>query len=219
MTQKLQKLKTNMLVILDLTQNLLQAQANFITKKIFDAKIIELQNNIKKLQTFDSSYFRGKSHFEEDGAQNCLIFQPIIRYFKVNAISILLNIFCHGNLDYLDKGLSAETIKPPTTCDNNLTPTINYYYAAKIRVKSTGSCLKQPKILHTHGKVVNIYTDYELGASGSNNSNPTLKNCSFGAVSLTKNADIDKYGHSGYGTVFDRRSSFSFPGGGFGQNI
>ena len=80
----------------------------------------------------------------------------------MNAISILLNIFCHGNLDYLDKGLSTETIKPPTTCDNNLTPTINYYYAAKIRVKSAGSCLKQPKILHTHGKVVNIYTDYEL---------------------------------------------------------
>ena len=36
---------------------------------------------------------------------------------------------------------------------------------------------------------------------------------------LTKNADIDKYRYSGYGTGFDRRSSFSFPGGGFGQNI
>ena len=38
-------------------------------------------------------------------------------------------------------------------------------------------------------------------------------------VTLTKNADIDKYGYSGYGTGFDRRSSFSFPGGGFGQNV
>ena len=36
---------------------------------------------------------------------------------------------------------------------------------------------------------------------------------------MTKNADIDKYGYSGYGTGFDRRSSFSFPGGGFGQYI
>ena len=41
----------------------------------------------------------------------------------------------------------------------------------------------------------------------------------FGAVTLTKNADIDKYGYSGYGIGFDRRSSFSFPSGGFGQNI
>ena len=36
---------------------------------------------------------------------------------------------------------------------------------------------------------------------------------------MTKNADIDKYGYSGYRTGFNRRSSFSFPGGGFGQNV
>ena len=36
---------------------------------------------------------------------------------------------------------------------------------------------------------------------------------------MTKNADIDKYGYSGYETGFDRRSSFSFLGGGFGQNV
>ena len=29
---------------------------------------------------------------------------------------------------------------------------------------------------------------------------------------------MDKYGYSGYGSGFDTRSSFSFPGGGFGQN-
>ena len=36
---------------------------------------------------------------------------------------------------------------------------------------------------------------------------------------MTKNADIDKYGYSGYGIGFDTRSKCSFPGGGFGQNI
>ena len=40
-----------------------------------------------------------------------------------------------------------------------------------------------------------------------------------GAVTLTRNADIDKYSYSGYGIGFDRRSSFSFTGGGFGQNV
>ena len=53
----------------------------------------------------------------------------------------------------------------------------------------------------------------------SSNSDPTIKSCLFGAVTLTKNADIEKYKYSGYGIGFDRRSSFSFPGGGFGQNI
>ena len=45
----------------------------------------------------------------------------------------------------------------------------------KIRWKFNGSCLKQPKIPYTHGKVVNIYIVYELVASGSNNGDPTLK--------------------------------------------
>ena len=36
---------------------------------------------------------------------------------------------------------------------------------------------------------------------------------------MTKNVDIDKYGYSGYGIGFDRRSSFSFPGGRFVQNV
>ena len=41
----------------------------------------------------------------------------------------------------------------------------------------------------------------------------------FGAVTLTKNADIDEYGYFGYGIGFDRRESFSFPGDGHGQNV
>ena len=41
----------------------------------------------------------------------------------------------------------------------------------------------------------------------------------FGAVELTKIADIDKYKYFGYGIGFDRRGSFSVPSGGFGQNV
>ena len=58
-----------------------------------------------------------------------------------------------------------------------------------------------------------------MGALSSHNNDPTLKNCLFGAVTVTKNADIDKYGYSGYGIGFDRRSIFSFASGGFGQNV
>ena len=116
------------------------------------------------------------------------------------------------------KGLSAETIKPPSTSDNSLTLLIDYV-GNKIRLKFSGSCLKQPKPEYTQGAIVNIYIVCELGVPGSNNNYPTLQNCLFGAVSFTKNADIDKYRYSGYGIGFDRRSRFSFPVGGFGQNI
>ena len=36
---------------------------------------------------------------------------------------------------------------------------------------------------------------------------------------MTKNADFSKYKYSVYGTAFDRKSSFSFPAGGNGQNV
>ena len=122
-------------------------------------------------------------------------------------------------LSWKSKGLSDNSIKPPATSNNSLALTINYYYPSKIRVKFTRSCLEQDKVTFNHGKVVNIYIVYELGVSTSSDSDPTMKNCLFGAVTLTKNADIDKYGYSGYGIGFDRRSSFSFPGSGFSQNI
>ena len=92
------------------------------------------------------------------------------------------------------------------------------YVGNKVRVKFDGSCLKQSnKLTNTHRTIVNIYIVYELSASSSRNNDSTLKNCLFGAVTLTKNADID--GYSGYGIGFHRRSRFSFPGGGFGQNV
>ena len=67
--------------------------------------------------------------------------------------------------------------------------------------------------------MIDIYIVYELSASSSHVNDPTLKNCLFGAVTLTKNADIDKYGYSGYGIGFDRRGRFSLPVGGYGQNV
>ena len=82
------------------------------------------------------------------------------------------------NTDYIlswkSKGLSDESFKLPTTSDNSLNPKLNFY-GTKIRVKCTGSCLKQPKITYNHGKVVNIYIFYELGASSSHFDDPTLK--------------------------------------------
>ena len=47
---------------------------------------------------------------------------------------------------------------------------------------------------------------------------PTIENCLFGAVSLTKNTvNVDIYKYSGHGTGLDRRGTFSV-GKGFGRN-
>ena len=66
------------------------------------------------------------------------------KYFKLNSI---VNIIDHV-LSWRSKGISNESIKPPTTTDNSLRPKLSYY-GTKIRVQFTGSCLKQPKFTFT----------------------------------------------------------------------
>ena len=76
---------------------------------------------MNKLKTFDSSYFIGIGHFDEDGTQKYLVFQPMTKYFKL--IANILSI-----LSRQTKGLSNENIGPPTT---SLSPSI-YYVGNKI---------------------------------------------------------------------------------------
>ena len=86
-------------------------ETNFdYTVSRLDSKIAEnetknesIQNELKELKTFDLGYFIGKSYFEEDGAQNYLVFQPIRRYFKIIANSKYIS-------SWISKGLYDETI-------------------------------------------------------------------------------------------------------------
>ena len=184
------------------------AHAKLVTKKDFDNRVSSLdskilvnkpkndsiENELKKRKTFNSGYFIGKSHFEEDGSQNYLVFQPINRYFKVIAntdyICDYYNTDFYYNTDYI--GNLMDYLLKLLSHLLRLTPALGYY-GTKTRVKFTGSCLKQPNISYTDSTIVNIYIVYELDASSFHNNDPTQKNCLFGAVTLTKNADIDKY--------------------------
>ena len=170
--------------------------------------LIEKLLQIKHFLNVIIRYYRGKQYFDEgSGKQNYLVFLPINKYFKLNSVA--------GAADYVlswqSKGLSNESIKPTTTTNDSLTPKLNYY-GTKTKTKFTGSCLKQSRHILTHENVVNIYIVDELAASSSHTNDPTIKNCLFGA-------EIEKYKYSGYGIGFDRRSSFSIPRGGFGQNV
>ena len=146
-----------------------------------------------------------------DGLQAYLILQPVRRYIKIITSTKYIS-------ERKSKGLSDQSIKPPTTSNNGLTPPISYY-GYKIRLKFNGSCLKQPKVSYTHEKTVNIYIVYQLAGSSSHSDDPTLKSCLFGAVTLTEKVDVDNCGYSGYGIGIDTKCSLSFPDGGFGQNV
>ena len=125
-----------------------------------------------------------------------------------------------GNYIYFwkSKGLSGEGINSITASNHSITPKISYY-GGKIGVKFNGSCLKQDKATYSHGTIANIYIVYEISKTYNISGYPTLKNCLFGAVTLTKHADIDHYKYSGYGIGFDRKGEFSFGSNGFGRNV
>ena len=179
------------------------AQANLVTKTDFDNSVSSLdskiaanktknesiENEIKKLKILDLSYFIGKSHFEEDGTQNYLVFQPIQRYFK--------RIVSVGNSNHIyqwkSNGLRDERINSIKTSDYRITPYLIYYDTNKIRVKFDGGCLKQDPGSVFHGGIVNVYIVYEISKNINISSDyPTLETCLFGAIKLTKNTDIKK---------------------------
>ena len=67
------------------------------------------------------------------------------------------------------------------------------YVGTKTTVEFKETCLRQDKISFVHGKVVNINIAYEVNKNFEIGSYPTLEDCLFGAVKLTKHLDIDQY--------------------------
>ena len=121
----------------DIFKARLAAQTDLIRKPEFDFKLKEIsdrvtknktkhllvENKLKKLQKFDAAYFRGKSHFEEDGTQNYLVFQPMYRYFKrIAGVG-------SGNYIYFwkSKGLSDERLRSITASNYKITAELSFY--------------------------------------------------------------------------------------------
>ena len=74
-------------------EGLLQKKVNadLVKNTALDKKVVTLatkaeskaeQDKITKLKVLDSSYFCGKSSFEDSGTEIYLLFQPMCRYFK-----------------------------------------------------------------------------------------------------------------------------------------
>ena len=84
----------------------------------------------------------GKSYFDEDGSENYLVFQSILKYFTLNNKWIT---------KWKSQGLSNESLEVVSRSNNNLTPAINYYGERK-RLKFTRSVLQQKRVIYSHKK-------------------------------------------------------------------
>ena len=95
-----------------------------LKKKDYNTKITSIESNVKKLQAYDLSCFRGKQYFEEgDAKQNYLVFLPLRKYFKLNTIDGVVDRV----LSWQSKGLSNESIEHRTTSNNSLNLKLSYY--------------------------------------------------------------------------------------------
>ena len=92
-----------------------------ISKRITSSKTkhLPVENELKKLQEFDASYFR------DDGPQNYLVFQPMYKYFKMVG---------HEISSWESKGFSNEKISFITTFNYSLAPKL-IYRSATIRLE------------------------------------------------------------------------------------
>ena len=154
-----------------------------MTKTDFDAKLSSLnrkitankskhllvENEFKKLKTFDSICFSAKVTLKK--MQNCLVFQPIQRYFKRIAGIGNGNHIYYGK----SKGLSDERINSIKTSDYGITSYLSYYDTNEIRVKFNEGCLKKDQGTFLHGGIVNVYIVYKVSKNINIRDYPTLE--------------------------------------------
>ena len=205
-------------------------QANLINKTDFDDKMKSLnkkntsnktkyvlvENEFKKLQTFDSSLFIIQSYFNNDGVQlPYLIFQPI--YKTITTFDGLKDTVS----EWESKGLSNQKITCTHVTNVNVFPKLVWMNNTRIRLKFKGSCLKQEhRAPFTPKNGVKLFIVHELDSWPSDlNTDFTLGGFLFGSVKLTKDPDPDKYSYSVYDIGFNTRGYLSLPDGKVGKNV
>ena len=142
------------------------AQANLVTKTDFDAKLkrisdrvtsnaskhLLVENELKKLKTLNLSYILGKNYFEgNDGAQNTVVFQTMLKHFKS---------FNGNQIDkWRSKGLSNQYLNLAGTVGNMvLSEPIKPIH---IILRGKGLLYQKNNDIITGGPMINIYIVYK----------------------------------------------------------
>ena len=93
---------------------------NELSKLSEKVKLISTKGLIKDLMN-GYSICNGAKYLIKDGPQNCIIFQPFLKYFYASRITVNVRIMV-----WKSKGLSDESIKLLATPDNSLKSKLYY---------------------------------------------------------------------------------------------
>ena len=123
-------------------------------------KNVLVENELKKLKTFDSSLFIGQSYFNDDGSQLYLKFQSI--YKTITTFSVLKNIISK----FESKGLLNKKFRPLYTRKKIIYPKLQWN-KSRLRLRFEGSCLKQEDTTPITPNNVILETEYSINFSRS----------------------------------------------------
>ena len=159
------------------------------------AKYLEVQKKLNSLITKDYNFFLGRIYFtSNNGSKNMFVYQPKLdrlEFKKVKGTAYVLSWESNGVYNSKLKTLYtafAHSIKLSG-------------YKMGIKIDKDPLAVKQNNYLT---KIVNVYIVYDLAAWPRNPNNMLkFKNCLFGATSIVKNSNKEKYVYSGYGITFD----------------
>ena len=103
-------------------------------------------------------------------------------------------------INWISTGVSYEKIDTNLIpFDTNLEPTMSNLANNRVKLKFNNSGLVQKSLSSLYNNfILNLYIVYELNTWPQNPTNNfTLKNCLFGTVKLTRNADKTKFTYNG----------------------
>ena len=84
----------------------------------------------------------------------------------------------------------------------------------------SGNYVKETKIIYPTKSVANIYIVYKLDTiKSTRNTDFTIQNVLFGAITITKDSNSSQNKYDGYGICFDSESDFSFGSIVNGKNV
>ena len=205
---------------------------NLVTKTDFGAKLkaisdrvtknkskdLLLDNELKKLKTFDTDYFEGKNYFEgDDGTQNTLVFQVKSIYFKRDAGRDAGGLIIYAHDVWKSKGSSDQSLYYSLNTSTIATKLIRPTHI----VLSAGEYFQGINKIITNDSIVNICIVYKLSPKTITTDN-ALRNCLFGAIKASRpndTTDPDKYIYSGYDIGFDHTGVFNHPEGNLARNV